>query len=59
MTVPEVRRLLEIALRLSARSVALRLAWSDWRRAPWLRLHQSHDRQRARQAAAAGIHDTS
>jgi hypothetical protein len=32
LTVPEVRRLLEIALPLPSRSNELRLAWSFWRR---------------------------
>ena len=32
LTVPEVRRLLEIALPLPPRSKELRLAWSFWRR---------------------------
>jgi hypothetical protein len=59
MTVPEVRRLLEVALPLPTRSAELRLAWSDWRRATRLRVRQSHYRKRARQATPCPNHDTS
>jgi hypothetical protein len=51
--VPEVRRLLEVALPLPPRSAALRLAWSRWRRTIRLRVRRSHYRQRARAAEAA------
>jgi hypothetical protein len=51
--VPEVRRLLEVALPLPPRSAALRLAWSRWRRAIRLRVRRSHYRQRERRAEAA------
>lgn len=46
LTVPEVRRLLEIALPLPPRSAALRLAWSDWRRAKRQQAQHSHRRRR-------------
>jgi hypothetical protein len=46
LTVPEVRRLLEIALPLPARSPQLRLAWSLWRRAKRHLARQSHRRRR-------------
>uniref|UniRef100_A0A540V842 Uncharacterized protein n=1 Tax=Litorilinea aerophila TaxID=1204385 RepID=A0A540V842_9CHLR len=45
MTVPEVRRLLEIALPLPPRSPELRLAWSLWRRAKRLLARLSHRRR--------------
>jgi hypothetical protein len=47
LTVPAVRDLLEIALPLPPRSVALRLAWSDWRRAKRRQAQRSHYRRRA------------
>ncbi|MYA21550.1 MAG: hypothetical protein F4Z30_01625 [Gemmatimonadetes bacterium] len=47
LTVPEVRRLLEIALPLPARSPPLRLAWSLWRRAKRLQARQCHYRRRS------------
>ena len=47
LTVPAVRDLLEIALPLPPRSVALRLAWSDWRRAKRQQARRSHYRRRA------------
>lgn len=59
MTVPEVRRLLEVALPLPARSPALRLAWSNWRRATRLRVRRCHYRRRARRAMVDGSDDTS
>jgi hypothetical protein len=46
LTVPEVRRLLDVALPMPARSVELRLAWSDWRRARRLQARRSHYRRR-------------
>lgn len=49
LTVPEVRRLLEIALPLSSRSPELRLAWSLWRRAKRQQARQSHQRRRRNQ----------
>jgi hypothetical protein len=59
MTVPEVRRLLEVALPLPSRSPELRLAWSDWRRARRFRVRRSHYRRRARRAMVDGSDDTS
>ena len=47
LTVPEVRRLLEIALPLPKGSADLRLAWSRWRRRKRLWARQSHSRRRA------------
>jgi hypothetical protein len=46
LTVPEVRRLLEIALPLPNRSSRERLAWSLWRRAQCLQAQRSHYRHR-------------
>jgi len=43
-----VRRLLEIALPLPARSAELRLAWSYWRRAKRLQVRRSHYRRHQR-----------
>ena len=40
LTVPEVRRLLEVALPLPYRSRDLRLAWSLWRRAKRMQAHR-------------------
>jgi len=45
--VPEVRRLLEIALPLPPRSPALCLTWSHWRRAKRLMARRSHYRRRS------------
>ena len=45
LTVPEVRRLLEIALPRLERSRELRLAWSLWRRAKRLQARHSHARR--------------
>jgi hypothetical protein len=42
LSVPEVRRLLEIALPLPDRSSRDRLAWSLWRRAQCLQAQRSH-----------------
>ena len=47
LTVPEVRRLLEVALPLPYRSRELRLAWSLWRRAKRLQARRSHYRRQA------------
>jgi hypothetical protein len=47
LTVPEVRRLLEIALPLPNRSSRQRLAWSLWRRAQCLQAQRSHYRHRS------------
>lgn len=47
LTVPEVRRLLEVALPLPDRSRELRLAWSRWRRAKRLQARRSHYRRQA------------
>ena len=46
LTVPEVRRLLDVALPLPPRSPELRLAWSNWRRAKRQQARRSHSRQR-------------
>ena len=45
LTVPEVRRLLEVALPLPYRSREQRLAWSHWRRAKRLQARRSHYRR--------------
>ena len=50
LTVPEVRRLLEIALPLPERSPELRIAWSDFRRAKRKQARRSHYRRRQCQA---------
>jgi hypothetical protein len=47
LTVPEVRRLLAVALPLPPRSVAVQLAWSCWRRKRRLQARRSHYRRRA------------
>ena len=47
LTVPEVRRLLEVALPLPYRSRELRLAWSLWRRAKRWQARLSHSRRQA------------
>ncbi len=46
LTVPEVRRLLEIALPLPDRSSRERFAWSLWRRTRCLQVQRSHYRHR-------------
>ncbi|TMC15879.1 MAG: hypothetical protein E6J36_23025 [Chloroflexi bacterium] len=57
LTVPEVRRLLAIALPLPARSPEVRLAWSTFRRRKRLLARQSHYRRRAlRQRARPSSH---
>jgi hypothetical protein len=49
--VPEVRRLLDVALPLPPRSVALRLAWSQWlRRAKRQQARRSHYQRRRKNA---------
>lgn len=48
LTVPEVRRLLAIALPLEAASPEFDLAWSHWRRLRRLQARQSHHRARSR-----------
>lgn len=58
MTVPEVRRLLEVALPLPPRSPELRLAWSQWRCAIRFRVRRSHYRRRARREPVDGSDDT-
>ena len=45
LTVPEVRRLLEVALPLPLHSPELRLAWSKWRRARRQQARRSHYRR--------------
>jgi len=47
LTVPEVRRLLEVALPLPDRPRELRLAWSLWRRAKRWQARISHSRRQA------------
>ncbi|NLF02112.1 MAG: hypothetical protein GX601_14160 [Anaerolineales bacterium] len=44
LTVPEVRRLLEVPLLLPLRARKWRLAWSDWRRAKRQQARRSHCR---------------
>lgn len=43
---PDVRRLLEIALPLPPRSARLRLAWSDWRPHKRWQARRGDDRRR-------------
>jgi hypothetical protein len=50
--VPEVRRLLAIALPLPAHSNAVRWAWSCWRRAKRRMARDSHYRRREQRAQA-------
>jgi hypothetical protein len=60
MTVPEVRRLLEVALPLPARSCALRLAWSHWRRHKRWQARRGHYRHRPQAPGLqTGTHNTS
>jgi len=47
--VAEVRTLLEVALPLPPRSVALRMAWSRWRRRKRKQTRDSYYRRAARQ----------
>jgi hypothetical protein len=47
LTVPEVRRLLEVALPLPHRTREFRLAWSLWRRAKRWQARVSHTRRQA------------
>ena len=47
LTVPEVRRLLEVALPLSHRPRELRLFWSRWRQAKRWQARRSHARRQA------------
>ncbi len=47
LTVPEVRRLLEVALPLPYRSREQRLAWSQYRRAKRWQARLSHARRQA------------
>lgn len=47
LTVPEVCRLLEVALPLSPRATKLRLAWSHWRRAKRQQARRRRHRRRA------------
>jgi SRSO17 transposase len=53
LTVPEVRRLLDVALPLPPHSPELRLAWSDWRRAKRQQARRSHYRHQAMLASPA------
>lgn len=48
LTVPEVKRLLEIVLPLPVRSPLARLAWSFWRRKKRQQARRSHYRRTAR-----------
>jgi SRSO17 transposase len=56
VSVPEVRRLLEVALPLPPRSPELRLAWSRWRRARRQQARRSHYRRRDAIWPKTGIH---
>jgi len=56
VSVPEVRRLLEVALPLPPRSPELRLAWSRWRRAKRQQARRSHYRRRGIPWPETGIH---
>jgi hypothetical protein len=55
LTVPEVRRLVAVALPLPERSVAARLAWSCWRRTRRLQARRSHYRRRAARRPTAQL----
>ena len=59
LSVPEVRRLLEIALPLPPRSRTLRIAWSHWRRAKRQQARRSHYRRRGAHWPETGIHRNS
>jgi len=56
VSVPEVRRLLEVALPLPPHSPELRLAWSQWRRAKRQQARRSHYRRRGAPWPETGIH---
>jgi hypothetical protein len=56
VSVPEVRRLLEVALPLPPRSPQLRLAWSRWRRAKRQQARRSHYKRRGADWPETGIH---
>ena len=49
LTVAEVRALLEVALPLPPRSIALGMAWSRWRRRKRKQTRDSYHRRAARQ----------
>jgi hypothetical protein len=55
LTVPEVRRWLEVALPLPYRSRELRLAWSLWRRAKRRQACISHARLKPNTATPAQL----
>ena len=60
LTVPEVRRLLEIALPVPAPSRRERFAWSLWQRTQCLQAQRSHYRHRFwPQYAGPNLFDTS
>jgi len=44
--VPEVRRLLDVALPVPPNSIQLRLMWSNWRRAKRQQARRSHRRRK-------------
>jgi len=46
LTIPEVRRLLEVAMPLPPHSPELRLLWSNWRRAKRQQARRSHRRRK-------------
>jgi len=57
LTVPEVRRLLEVALPLPPHSPELRLAWSQWRRARRQQARHSHYRRLGFEGSPRSIND--
>lgn len=59
LSVPEVRRLLEVALPLPADSPEFKLAWSRWRRARHLQARLSHYRARKRKDQQKTFADSS
>ncbi|MCL4465234.1 MAG: hypothetical protein M1389_04995, partial [Chloroflexi bacterium] len=60
VTVPEVRRLLAVALPLPPHSAALRLAWSHWRRHKRWQARRGHCRRHQRATGLqADYYDTS
>lgn len=59
LTVPEVRRLLAIALPLEVASPEFGLAWSHWRRLRRLQARQSHYRTRSRESQQYAYADSS
>jgi len=57
LTVPEVRRLLEVALPLPPHSSELHLAWSRWRRARRQQARRSHYRRRGFEWSPRSLND--